>query len=276
MKNKRQQEEDQNLREPRSKISYSEFKTFQECPYKHKLSYIDEVAKFEGNEYTAFGTSMHHVCEQVVQDQQLGVQDLSDLFINKLLEEVLSLTEKSIDLDKNLLREMKDQGKVLLDKILPALESAFGDFEVVSVEEMLYEDMSLVDLRDMNFKGYVDLVIKTPDDKYHIIDWKTCSWGWNMKKKTDRLVTYQLTYYKTFFAQKHNIPSSQIETHFALLKRTARKDQVEIFRVTSGERKVNNSLKLLQKTVKSINKGTSFKNRLSCRYCNFHNTEHCT
>ena len=33
--------------------------------------------------------------------------------------------------------------------------------------------------------------------------------------------------------------------HFALLKRTAKKDNVEIFRVTSGPRKVENATKLL-------------------------------
>ena len=136
--------------------------------------------------------------------------------------------------------------------------------------------MSLVDLAKTNFKGFIDLVIQTEDGKYHVIDWKTCSWGWDMKKWSDSLTTYQLTYYKTFFSQKHNIPMENIETHFALLKRTAKKNKVEIFRVTSGQRKVNNSLKLLEKTVKSINKGVTFKNRLSCKYCNFYKTAHCT
>ena len=32
------------------------------------------------------------------------------------------------------------------------------------------------------FKGFIDLVVKTPDGKYHIIDWKTCSWGWDAQR----------------------------------------------------------------------------------------------
>jgi hypothetical protein len=47
------------------------------------------------------------------------------------------------------------------------------------------------------------------------------------------MITYQLTFYKYFYAQKHGIDQKNIETHFALLKRIAKKDQVEIFRVTS-------------------------------------------
>ena len=73
------------------------------------------------------------------------------------------------------------------------------------------------------FKGYIDLVIKTTDGKYHVIDWKTCSWGWDREKKNSKLITYQLTLYKKFFCQKHNIDPSLVETHFALLKRTAKR-----------------------------------------------------
>ena len=53
----------------RSHISYSELKTWNECAYKHKLIYIDEVKKFEGNEHTAFGSAVHEVCEKAVLKQ---------------------------------------------------------------------------------------------------------------------------------------------------------------------------------------------------------------
>ena len=47
-----------------SHISFSGLKLWNECPYKYKLAYIDKVAKFEGNIYTAFGSAMHTVCEK--------------------------------------------------------------------------------------------------------------------------------------------------------------------------------------------------------------------
>jgi len=92
------------------------------------------------------------------------------------------------------------------------------------------------------------------------------------------MVTYQLTLYKHFFCQKHNLDPKDVETHFALLKRTAKKNRVEIFRVTSGPRKTENALKLLYQAIYNIQKGFTIKNRLNCHKpypCSLRNTEHC-
>ena len=45
-------------------ISYSELKDWAHCPHYHKKNWIEKVASFEGNEYTAFGTAIHDVCEK--------------------------------------------------------------------------------------------------------------------------------------------------------------------------------------------------------------------
>ena len=58
---------------------------------------------------------------------------------------------------------------------------------------------------------------------------------------------------KYFFAKKYNVELDKIETHFALLKRTAQKDKVEIFKVSSGKRKIENALNLLNKALYNIN-----------------------
>lgn len=89
------------------------------------------------------------------------------------------------------------------------------------------------------------------------------------------MVTYQLTLYKIFFAQKHGLDLANIETHFALLKRTAKKDNVEIFRVTSGNKKMQNAKSLLDKAIYNIDKKNFIKDRRSCAKCEFYKTEHC-
>ena len=66
-----------------------------------------------------------------------------------------------------------------------------------------------------------------------------------------------------------------VETHFALLKRTAKKDNVEIFRVTSGTKKTSNALKLLTDAIANIKSGFSVKNRKSCNGCEYYKTKHC-
>ena len=50
-------------------ISYSELKTWAECAWKHKLIYKDKIKKFVGNEYTAFGRSLHLLCEHAIEDK---------------------------------------------------------------------------------------------------------------------------------------------------------------------------------------------------------------
>ena len=137
------------------------------------------------------------------------------------------------------------------------------------------EEIDEFDSYGRKFKGFIDLVIKTEDGKYHIIDWKTCSWGWRQEKKQDKITNYQLTLYKNYFCKKHNIDPNQVETYFGLLKRTPKNNNVEIFRITSAKKKTNNCLSLLEKSVINMERKMSIKNRLSCKYCKFHNTEHC-
>ena len=255
------------------KISYSEFKNWTECPYRHKLIYIDKLPYFSGNEYTAFGTAIHKACEEKIPNKEV---DAHSVFQHSFLQELKILKEQNHKFDNNLVTEMRHQAKAICDNILPSVLEQFGNFQVVSIEEPLLEEITDFESFGRKFKGFIDLVIKTPDNKYHIIDWKTCSWGWNSKKKADKVVNYQLTMYKHFFAKKHNIDPKNIETYFALLKRTAKKDNVEIFRVTSGDKKTNNCLSVLEKSVINIEKGIKIKNRLSCKYCKFYKTENCT
>ena len=255
-------------------ISYSELKMWAECSWKHKLVYRDRIKNFEGNEYTAFGRALHLLCENLI-EEKIQDEEHDDFFEAAFEKEVIDLMRKEVELNQTMIDDMIEQAKSISPKIIPQVVKYFNNYEVFSVEEKLMLPIKDVDDLECNFKGYIDLVLKTDDGKYHIIDWKTCSWGWDAKKRSDKYITYQLTLYKKFFCQKHKVDPSLVETHFALLKRTAKKDHVEIFRVTSGPRKVKNATDLLIKGVKTIQMGTRFKNRNSCGYCEFKNTKHC-
>lgn len=255
------------------RISFSELKNWKECPYRHKLIYVDKLPHFQGNEYTAFGTAIHEVCEKIIPNV---ASNAYDIFLDSFSRECQTLTEQNGSINTELVEQMKEQAVLICDQVLPEVKQHFGKFEVVSVEEQILEPIKEFDSYETSFKGFIDMVIKTDDDKYHIIDWKTCSWGWSRDKKSDPMTTYQLTYYKNYFAKKHNIDPKQIETYFVLLKRTAKNNNVEVLRVTSGPKKIQNSLKVLQNAVINIEKGNYIKNRLNCTYCKFKNTEHCT
>ena len=238
---------------------------FSECGWRYRLVYKDKIPFYSSNEFTAFGTAVHATCENVLFGNKQA--DPENYFVEQFAESRKEIEKPNDELAEQMLL----QGKTILPQVQGAVKSLFGDYEVVATEEELLEPVS----DDLDFKGYIDMVLKTSDGKYHILDWKTCSWGWNVQKKSSKLMTYQLTLYKKYFCQKHNIDPSNVETYFGLLKRTPKKNNVEIFRVTSGNKKTENALKSLNNFVYNVEKGLYFKNRLSCRYCSFYKTEHC-
>jgi len=252
-------------------ISYSELKDWKFCAFYHKLTRVDKIDGFKGNAYTAFGTAMHTVCEK-----KLLKEDMSDDFFVKELKKNIAELDDDIEIDKKLVLDMTGQGKRIIPEIQDALDDYFEEYEVMAVEMPLMEKIE--GEYGYNFKGFIDAIVNTPDGKVHIFDWKTCSWGWDARKKSDKMVTYQLTLYKHFFCQKMNVDPKNVETHFALLKRTAKKNHVEFFRVTSGPEKTQNALKLLNTALYNIKNKRYIKNRLSCTSgfgCKFYKTEHC-
>jgi hypothetical protein len=278
-------------------ISFSELKNWEFCPYYHKLVYLDGLKGFKGNIFTAFGKAVHNVCEKAAQ-KKITSAEATTIFEKNFKKELDSLDSSDYIKDAAAEAEMLEQGKKLAPLAFPALIAKFTEFEVISAEEKLYEPIekivekaarvnnnsSLSNRKNSNsslssrnnFKGFIDLVIKTNEagkEKYIIIDWKTCSWGWNMEKKSDPMVIYQLVLYKHFFCRKHNINPRSVEVYFGLLKRTAKKNQVELLRVTSGKRRTGNALSFMNKALINIRNQNFFKNRLKCRNCEFYQAE---
>ena len=258
-------------------ISFSELKNWHKCAHYHKLVHVDKLKGFEGNAHTAFGSAIHDVCEHMI--LKGADEGCAEMFELKFLEQLKSLKpELREKLDRSLVMGMRTQGKEILPLVLDAVRDYFGSYEVVSTEEKLMIPIEQYSEQGYKVKGFIDLVVKTADGKYHVIDWKTCSWGWDTRKKSEPMTTYQLTFYKHYFAIKHGIDPKDIETHFALLKRTAKKDRVEFFRVTSGNRKTNNAINLLVKALYNIINKNYLKNRTACERpfkCEFYQTKYC-
>jgi hypothetical protein len=265
-------------------ISFSAWRDWLFCPFKFKITRLDKVRLFEGNQYSTFGTAVHDTSEQLVLLEQKykeneGIKDEQEFdpvkfFQKRFKEEFESLPEETRNkVDKDIITDMKKQGEGLVTQILPALKEYFGEYDLFSAEYELRQPVE--GHTNFDFYGFVDLIIKTPDGKYHIIDWKTCSWGWDMQKRTSKEYTYQLTYYKYFLSKQLNIEPEKIETYFGLLKRTAKKDRIKIFRVKSVKRKVKNAINILDKCVTNIEKNNFIKNKLSCSQCEYNRTVYC-
>ena len=253
-------------------ISFSQIKNWAKCPFYHKLVSIDKIEDaFSGNIYTAFGSAMHETIEKFLL-KEVAESEQYDHFTNKFKEEINSLQEQC---DDKAVNTFSKQGVPIIDNYYSVLVNYFGpNFEIISCEEELFEDIKDFTLDNYSFKGYIDLVVKV-DDTYHILDWKTCSWGWDFKRKTDKMNAYQLVFYKYYYAIKHDIDPKKIKCHFGLLKRTAKTKNVEIFEVSSGPKRTKNALELLSKALHNIHKKIYIKNRTSCERCEFYKTKWC-
>jgi hypothetical protein len=162
--------------------------------------------------------------------------------------------------------------------------------EVVHNEYPIWGEIDREDGIDIKFKGFIDLVIKTKDKRdntiLYVIDFKTCSWGWDRATREDRWKHYQIFLYKHFLCKKFNIDPKLVRTAFVLLKKRPPKNEppVEFFAVSAGPVSVQRALDTLNSTITEMvekSKDNSFeKNRSKCvdRYgnrCPFYQTPHC-
>ena len=145
-------------------ISYSELKDWVFCAFYHKLTRVDKIEGFKGNAYTAFGTAVHSVCEK-----KLLQQEVDEEFFIQEFEKCINKLDDDVEVDQKLVENMRTQGKELIPEIQEALDQYFDEYEVLAAEMPLYEPIEGEE--DYVFKGYIDAVIKTADDKIHIFDY---------------------------------------------------------------------------------------------------------
>jgi len=254
-------------------LSFSSIKDFKFCPYYYKLTRIDKLKPFKGNIYTAFGTSIHSVCEQTILKK--GQKFNSVPFFRKELKKEISLLEEQVS--KKQEEEFFSSGVKIIENLESFMNETFGDYEVVDTEKSLRIPITFEEEyhNEFDFVGYVDCIIRTPDGQHHIIDWKTCSWGWDARRKNDPMVTYQLSYYKFFYQMLTGLPFDKISTHFVLMKRITKGNPLELVEVSSGKKKTSNALKLLETAAYNVDNENFIKNKLSCSKCDFNRTKHC-
>ena len=248
-------------------VSYSEIKTWKECPWKHKLVYIDKIDLFKPNPNVSFGTIVHAECESYLKTRQ---------FDRVRLEKTLRETwdkHQFPDCEKWL-----KEGLFLLDEIPAYLEATFESWTCVSAEHALYEP---IESHDIKFKGFIDGMIRAKNkrgkDCLWVIDWKTSSSrGWRTEKKQDFLVQAQIALYKSFCSQKFEIDPKDIKCGFVLLKRGSKQGKsCELVEISVGPVMLERSNKLVSSMINGVMSGVTVKNRMSCTYCDFKATNQC-
>ena len=270
-------------------ISYSELKTWKECPWKHKLMYVDKLETWEDNPYAEFGTIVHDVIENYLKTGVMNIDNVESRLLEKWEQygfdteeyiEKLTLQRSKFNLKyrHEAFNSWVKSAHNILNNIPDFMKQNFGDWEYISAEEELYEEMPGYELK---FKGFIDAIIKSNingKEKYWIIDWKTTGpRGWYTDKRRDFLTQAQIGLYKKFWSERENIPLKSVGCGYALLKRNTKQEKTAWFMTVSvGPKFITKADKLIESMIKSVNKGLNLKNRSNCRFCSFYQTEHCT
>ena len=271
-------------------VSYSEIRNWKECPWRHKLAYIDKVDMFEPSPYLSYGTAVHDGIENFLLTGKMNIENV----LREIKKEWDIHGFDSPEWIKSQADYRASQGwrpkphvyveewfsyaKNSLEDIPIFLKETFGDYEVVSAEEQLYEHVPAV---NAYFKGFIDALIKTKDKKgndiYWVIDWKTAGdKGWYADKRRDILTWAQIALYKHFWRTKKNIDIKSVRCGFVLLKRGAPAGNTcELVKVSVGPKAEEKCTSILRSMVLSMKRGIFLKNRNSCMFCDYKGTSHC-
>lgn len=255
----------------RKHISYSEIATWMDCHYKHKLKYLDEIkSELDGpSEHTEFGQVIHDALEQYLTTKLMPSTESVKEHLNKLFA-------KLPNVDKLQESDWHDTIEPILSEIPEFMEKTFGDWKFVAAE---YPLMESIDNHDHMFKGFIDGIIeykgKRGETLYFYLDWKTCSYFWPVAKRIDPKKTMQLAFYKYFYSRKHNIPLKDSRCGFVLLRRSKKPGNCELVPVSVGDKAIERAMDTIDTMLGHIQKRIFPKNRESCKYCPYANTEHC-
>lgn len=265
-------------------VSFSEIKMWKECAYKHKLTHIDKIDVFEPSPFLDFGTAVHEGCESLVEKKTPNrdklILDIRNAWQEHGFDDPEWVANQPGWYKYAPVDEWVEWANNMWDDIPAFLDKEFPGWETVKAEEELYEDIEGFDIK---FKGFIDAIIKVPKKKgdgwiYWILDWKTANaYGWKRQKKQDILMTAQLILYKHFWSRKHDIPLNDVRCGFILLKRGGKPGNMcDIVNVSVGPKSLDKGLKMMRSMIKNVQKQFSLKNRNSCTYCPYKDTEHCT
>ena len=279
-----------------NRISYSQISMYNECPFRWKLNYVDDLRIFESNIYLIFGTAMHEVLQTYLEimyndcAKNADFLNLNRMLRDKLIEQfkMREQEEGKPPCTKKEIQEFFEDGVEILDFFKKRRGDYFQkrNYELIGCEVPIEYDMD----KNIKMVGYIDIVML---DKIHniikIYDIKTSTRGWNKYQKKDENKTQQLLLYKQFYSKQYNHPIDKIEVEYFIVKRKLWENadfpqkRVQKFSPASGKPSMNKVGVKLQKFIEEAFTEDGEKksdmvatpSKKACRWCEFRKTEHC-
>lgn len=272
-------------------ISFSELSVWKSCSFKHKLQYIDKIDLSTSSPHLFYGTILHEALEEYVKTKKMNIDEANEKI-------KIAWEREGFDSEKYIFEQAeyrKNQGwkpkshdhldawlkwtENILNEVPKFLDDTFGDWELLSAEEPLYEPIDGVD--DVKFKGFIDLLIKAKDkrgkDIVWLLDWKTAgSGGWNMWKKRDPMTPAQITLYKKFWRTKFDIDIKDVKCGYLLLKKGAKPGKCcELYPISVGPKTEEKAFAMVKNMIRAVKAKMYMKNREGCKFCDYKGTTYC-
>ena len=168
----------------RENFSYSKLTTFQTCPFKYKLIYIDKNFVDTSNIATIFGTLIHYIEEQI----GLKIKNNEQIDYSSFKHAVTALNEPNLK-GSEIIKGIYKEQFYALDKNNMSYEDKLNNyllFGIYRLEKLMLNHPSykIIGLEipfeftylDYKFKGFIDrLLYDSKTDTYIIQDIKTYS-----------------------------------------------------------------------------------------------------
>lgn len=283
-----------------SKVSYSQYTMWANCPKQWKLTYMDGHKDFDPSIHLVFGTAMHETLQEWLQVlYNHGPSEADKLNLNQMLLEAMAQEYKVMMArygqkftTKDEMNEFYNDGVEIIDFLKKNRTDYFSTkkLKLVGVELPIYYPTSN---ENIMMKGFLDLVFEDQDGIIEIWDIKTSTRGWNEYQKKDKTKTAQLVLYKKFFSEQYGWPIDKIQVRYFIVKRKLWEEamfaqkRVQEFVPAHGTRTLRNIVTSFDEFIsKSFNEDGSHntkgefpamagKNNKNCKYCPFNKSELC-
>jgi len=282
-------------------ISYTQFSTYQKCPLRWKLKYIDKIKEDKPSIHTVFGNSMHNIIQHWLQIMFTDtVKKSNELDFETMLLDQLKFNY-SVDVEKyqNKFSTKEELAEFYLDGLqtlnyLRRKRTVYFDrrnWILVGTELPIL--IPPVDSKpNVLLMGFLDIVFKDKKKpKFYIHDLKTSGKGWSKWDKSDQTKSDQLLMYKIYFSKQYNIPIEEIEVEFVILKRKIDEDsafpqrRVQTWKPSQGSISYKKTLKSFESFVNTCFTEEGNYNRefiyqakcgpkqYNCKFCEFKDRE---
>ena len=285
------------IREPGpndSKVSYSQYTMYANCPHQWKLNYMDGNRTFDPSLHLVFGTAMHETLQSWLDvlynksPKEATQLDLGKMLYDGMVSEYKVMREQTgVDFSTpSEMEEFLEDGIEILNFITKNRIDYFNtrQLRLVAIELPIYA--KAMESHNVHMMGFLDLVFEdTYQNKLVIWDIKTSTRGWNKYQKADKTKTAQLVLYKKFLSEQYSYPIDKIDVKYFIVRRKLdegmmyAQKRVQEFTPSNGKPTVNKITKSFEDFIRNaFNEDGSYrtesefpalagKNNKNCKYC---------